>query len=43
MIFLNGDIYEGMWQAGQKHGRGKYQWQNGVTFEGHFWLGKREG
>jgi len=32
-----------MWQAGLKHGRGKYQWQSGVTFEGHFWLGKREG
>jgi hypothetical protein len=32
MIFLNGDIYEGMWQGGLKHGRGKYQWQNGVTF-----------
>ena len=43
MIFANGDVYEGMWQAGQKHGRGKYRWKNEVVFEGQFWLDKREG
>jgi hypothetical protein len=32
MMFVNGDIYEGNWQAGLKHGRGKYQWKNGVVF-----------
>lgn len=41
MIFANGDTYEGVWQAGQKHGRGKYKWKNGVVFEGNFWLDKR--
>ncbi len=43
MMFVNGDIYEGNWQAGLKHGRGKYQWKNGVVFQGNFWLDKREG
>lgn len=43
MIFSNGDTYEGMWQAGLKHGQGKYIWRDGNVFEGHFWLDKREG
>lgn len=34
MIFSNGDIYEGLWQNNQKHGRGRYSWMNGVVFEG---------
>ena len=32
MIFSNGDVYEGMWQGGQKHGKGKYRWKNEVIF-----------
>jgi len=32
MLFVNGDIYEGMWQGGLKHGRGTYSWKNGVIF-----------
>ena len=43
MIFTNGDVYEGQWQASQKHGRGCYCWKNGVVFEGEFWHDKREG
>ena len=41
MIFSNGDIYEGSWQAGLKHGKGVYKWKNGTTFDGNFWLDKR--
>jgi hypothetical protein len=29
MLFANGDIYEGIWQGGLKHGQGKYKWKNG--------------
>ena len=43
MIFTNGDVYEGLWHNGQKHGRGCYKWKNGVVFDGEFWLDKREG
>lgn len=28
MLFINGDKYEGMWQAGLKHGKGVYKWAN---------------
>ena len=43
MIFANGDSYKGMWQNGLKHGRGVYKWSNGDSYEGGFWLDKREG
>ena len=43
IYFTNGDNYEGMWQNGLKHGRGKYSWSNGDYYEGAFWLDKREG
>ena len=43
MLFANGDSYEGVWQGGLKHGRGKYTWKSGIIFEGQFWLDKREG
>lgn len=41
MIFSNGDSYEGYWQGGLKHGKGKYIWKNGIFYEGSFWLDKR--
>lgn len=41
MFFINGDYYEGMWQGGQKHGKGIYKWNNGDYYEGTFWLDKR--
>ena len=41
MIFNNGDVYEGNWQAGLKHGKGIYKWKNGIIFDGNFWLDKR--
>lgn len=41
MYFSNGDMYEGMWQNGLKHGRGSYTWSNGDLYEGGFWLDKR--
>lgn len=43
MLFINGDKYEGMWQAGLKHGKGVYTWTDGNHYEGGFWLDKREG
>ena len=43
MKFSNGDSYEGYWQAGMKHGNGRYKWENNIIYEGNFWLDKREG
>lgn len=43
MVFANGDLYEGTWQAGVKHGDGKYRWKQGSFYEGQFWMDRREG
>lgn len=32
MHFMNGDTYDGTWQNGMKHGRGKYTWSNGDCY-----------
>ena len=34
--YENGDLYNGMWQEGEKHGFGIFIWASGEKFEG-FW------
>lgn len=40
--FANGDVYDGEWRNGQKHGHGVYK-QGNTTFEGEFVNDKRNG
>jgi hypothetical protein len=43
LTLVNGDVYDGMWSQGLKHGRGKYKWTNLDTYEGTFSKGARDG
>ena len=35
-VFKSGHKYVGAWKAGKMHGRGRYEWVDGVVFEGYF-------
>lgn len=35
--------YEGEWQDGWFHGKGKYYFANGVIYQGDFWKGEYHG
>ena len=35
-VFKSGHTYVGAWKAGKMHGRGRYEWVDGVVFEGYF-------
>lgn len=37
MTYLNGDCYEGEFRGNQRHGFGKYQFDDGTSFSGE-WL-----
>ena len=36
-------MYEGEWVDGNIHGKGKYYYQNGSTYEGDYNMNKRHG
>ena len=42
-VYKNGDIYEGEFRDGKRHGRGVYRFANGDTYEGEYRNGKRCG
>ena len=43
-ILDNGDIYEGGWNMGNKHGKGEYEWyKNGERRVGQWVNSKKEG
>lgn len=35
-VFKTGHQYVGAWKGGKMHGRGVYEWVDGVVFEGYF-------
>ena len=35
--YANGDVYDGLWKAGKRHGRGKMTYKNGDYYDGE-WL-----
>ena len=37
MMYMNGDIYDGNWQSGLRHGEGEYTFDNGDIMSG-YWL-----
>jgi len=37
------DFYEGCFDRGQYHGKGRIRWKSGDTYEGDYVMGKREG
>jgi hypothetical protein len=39
----NGDVYEGEWKNGQRHGQGVYNWYDGDLYTGPWFEGKRHG
>lgn len=39
----SGDRYEGDWQYGKYHGKGKYTYKNGNYYQGSWLGGKRNG
>jgi len=43
MSFSNGDVYEGEWKIGKKHGKGIYYFNNQSVYEGDFYEGYRHG
>lgn len=43
MSFSNGDMYEGEWKNGKKHGKGVYHFNNQSVYEGDFYEGYRHG
>ena len=42
-VYKNGDIYEGQFSEGKRHGRGTYRFANGDIYEGEYRDGKRCG
>lgn len=42
-VFKSGHRYVGAWKAGKMHGRGRYEWVDGVVFEGYFTANVAEG
>ena len=34
MTYNNGDVYEGKFSKGKKHGHGVYNWEDGDYYEG---------
>jgi hypothetical protein len=43
MLFQDGSVYDGQWEADKIHGRGVYISTNGDRYEGFFYLGMKEG
>lgn len=43
ITYSNGDVYEGEWKEGKRHGQGKITWPTGVVYEGNWKEGKRTG
>ena len=43
ILYSNGDIYEGFWNDGMRHGIGKYIYANGNIYEGNFEDDKMDG
>ena len=41
--YPNGDIYEGDFKDGLKHGEGRYTWVNGDVYEGAYSKDKKQG
>ena len=39
----NGDVYDGAWLDGLRHGRGAMRWVDGGTYVGEWWRGERDG
>ena len=42
MIWKSGNIYDGNWQNGKMHGKGKMIWKNGAIYDGNWKDGKRD-
>jgi len=43
IVFESGDMYEGGFQNGKRHGTGIYKWADGKKYEGSFNMGSIEG
>ena len=43
MKFCDGEVYDGEWRDGLKHGIGIYLFKNGDVYEGGFIEGKKDG
>jgi hypothetical protein len=43
MMFPNGDVYDGEWANGKRHGMGLFKAQGGSTYAGSWDNGKRHG
>ena len=43
VTLFNGDVHDGRWLFGRKHGAGKYIFTSGATFEGKWEGGKMVG
>ncbi|NQY73402.1 MAG: hypothetical protein HRT90_01420 [Candidatus Margulisbacteria bacterium] len=43
MIFPNGNVYQGDFKQGKRHGRGKFSFNNGDVYDGKWRDGKSEG
>ena len=42
-VYDNGDIYEGQFSGGLRHGNGKYTFVNGDVYEGEFVFNNKDG
>ena len=36
MTYVNGDSYDGQWEDGMKHGKGKMTFASGTSFDGEW-------
>ena len=43
MLAFNGDVYEGEWKNGDKHGKGTLWSSDGSVYEGEFENGRKKG
>jgi len=41
--FVSGDVYEGEFREGKRHGVGMYRYSNGDVYEGQWMKGKKHG
>ena len=42
-LFVNGSTYQGTWQNGEYHGKGKFTWTDGSYYLGDYQHGKKKG